>query len=169
MKIIIAIALVLLSWFVYTKVSGPVTPKSEITSGISTEIVGATVAVSPTVSSPVPSLSGAEAARRYFELIGAGKIPEAIAMMDSTLVPNDTVKQAYGVTYNAFQSVVVAAVTPQWQEEWKDGEEEYRVDLTIQVKPGADAGLWQSGKETRWVVVKKVDTMYRIIEIATGP
>jgi hypothetical protein len=119
----------------------------------------------------VPLPTGEDAIRTFISLINEQKIPEAIAMMDSNLISDDSTKQQYGVIFNAFASITVQKIGMELfgKDEWKEGEERYRVDLKIALKPQGQAGLWDEGINTRWITVMKQQGRFMIHDIATGP
>jgi len=145
--------------------------KPGISGGSST--VAPTLAASPssTVADSVPLPTGEDVIRSFVQLINDQKIPDAIAMMDNILVSSDSDKQQYGVTFNSFASISISKIGLETfdKENWKEGEERYRVDLMISLKPQGQSGLWDEGVNTRWITVMKKDGRFMIHDIATGP
>jgi len=136
------------------------------TSGIAS---GVKTTVTPTAGQEVPLPTGEDVIRLFFRLINDGEAAEAVGMMDENLVTSASDKQEYGVTFAGFSAVKVTAIEPSMEESWTEGIETYRVDLDISLKPEGQKTLWPEGPDTRWVSVKKVNGLFKIHEIATGP
>jgi len=144
----------------------PTTPSPFITSSPSST-------TSPESTVPLPT--GEDIIRTFFNLIDEGRIPEAIIMMSPKLVLDDSTRQAWGVHFNAIESMKVLAIEPFWQEEWTENKETYKVTLEASVaSEAANAPIpyygWQDNPNFRWVTIEKgEDDVWQIAEIATGP
>lgn len=118
---------------------------------------------------------GEDIVRLLFNLIGEGRIPEAIAMLDDSAVPNDSAKQAWGVQLNIFDSVAVKSIDPSNIGDETEGQETYKVVLDATIKPGSEKAVipnygWDKGENIRWVSIKKnSDGIWKILGIGTGP
>jgi len=150
---------------------GGVVKKSGISGGVSTVVPTQSDFSSSVISQTVPFPTGDDVIRTFVQLINEKKIPEAISMMDATLVPSDSAKQQYGVVFNSFSKNLIQEIGPEsfGKEEWGEGEERYRVDLQITKKPGSQENLWDEGLNTRWITVLKQQDRFMIHDIATGP
>jgi hypothetical protein len=110
--------------------------------------------------------------RTFFSLINEKRIPEAVGMLSPTVVPDDTVKQAWGVQFNNLKQVEVMDIKKQADLE---GEGEiYRVNLQVEVaSETASAPIpyygWSNGQNVRWISVVKENDLWKIMGIATGP
>jgi hypothetical protein len=142
-----------------------------ISGGGSTVAPTKSASPSPVISQDVPLPTGEDVIRSFIQLINEQKIPEAIAMMDETLITSDSVKQQYGVVFDSFSSIAISKIGLETfdKENWKEGEERYRVDLQISIKPENQKSLWDDGINTRWITVVKKEGRFKIHEINTGP
>jgi hypothetical protein len=123
----------------------------------------------------VPLPQGEDIVRSFFNLIGEGRIPEAVAMMDDSAVPSDSAKQAWGVQFNVFSSIAVKSIDPSnIGDEIKD-QKTYKVVLEVKIKPGSEKAVipnygWENGENIRWVSLKKDESgIWKILGIGTGP
>lgn len=116
--------------------------------------------------------------KSYLELflknIADKKIPEAIAMMTAKTVPDDAIKQAWGVQFAAFKKLVVKSIEPTLQESWTDNSEEYVVTLDVEMTPESANGPipyygYDMGINTRWVTMEKENGVWKVSGINTGP
>lgn len=87
--------------------------------------------------SQVPLPTGEDVVRIFFNLINEKRIPEAIGMMHSSMVPDDTSKQQWGVQFNSLASVSVKKIEPFHKKRWTLTKEVYKVVLKVKVKPEA--------------------------------
>ncbi|OGD84742.1 hypothetical protein A2165_03185 [Candidatus Curtissbacteria bacterium RBG_13_40_7] len=122
----------------------------------------------------VPLPTEEDIIRTFYNLINEGRPADAISMMTSFLVGNDTSKQAWGVQFNSFKSVKVLAIEPSMQEEWTSTKHTYKVTLDVQMKPEAQNAPipnygWENGQNIRWITLEKVENLFKIVVIATGP
>jgi len=95
-------------------------------------------------------------------------------MMSTSMVGDDSHKQAWGVNFNALKSVKVLKVKPAMKENWTDNNHEYEVTLDIKVSPeAANAPIpyygWENGSNIRWVEIVKENGLWKINSLATGP
>jgi hypothetical protein len=117
----------------------------------------------------VPLPSREDIIRTFFELINEKRIPEAIGMMSSKMVGDDSTKQTWGVMFNDFDSVKVVKV------ENSTGENEFQVELAVKVNPRAANSpipYYGYGDKTdiRFVSLVKSDQgLWKIDGISTGP
>ena len=112
--------------------------------------------------------------RTFFNLIGEGRASDAVGMMTQTSIGDDSSKQAWGVQFNAFKSVSVKKIEPSSQEEWIATRHTYKVTVDAQMKPEAASAPipnygWENGESIRWIPLEKVDGLWKIAGIATGP
>lgn len=110
----------------------------------------------------------------FFSLINERKIPEAIAMMSSTMIPDDSTKQAWGVQFNDIKSINVLKIEPSLSENWTDEKHTYKVTLEAYVSSdAANAPIpyygWQDNPNIRWVELIKEGTLWKINSLSTGP
>jgi hypothetical protein len=112
--------------------------------------------------------------RTFFNLIGEGRPADAISMMTQLAVGDDTSKQTWGVQFNSFKSVSVNKIEPSMQEEWTTTKHTYKVTLNVQMKPEAQGAPipnygWDNGLNIRWIPLEKINNLWKIAGIATGP
>lgn len=149
------------------------TPKSEIqeqaiTSPTSSPI--ASVATTPSETNIVPLPTGEDIIRTFFNLINEARIPEAVEMLSQTANPNDSTKQAWGVSFNSFKSVKIISIEPWDKSSWNTEQEVYKVVFNLQLKSGDFAYGWDGGQNTRWIeIAKKPASLWKINTLATGP
>jgi len=122
----------------------------------------------------VPLPQEEDVIRTFFNLIGEGRPADAISMMTQSTIGNDTSKQTWGVQFNSFKSVSVNKIEPSMQEEWTATKHTYKVTLNVQMKPEAQSAPipnygWDNGLNIRWIPLEKVDNLWEIAGVATGP
>jgi hypothetical protein len=123
----------------------------------------------------VPLPQGEDIVRSFFNLIEEGRIPEAVAMMDVSAVPNESAKQAWGVQLNVFSLIAVKSIEPSNIGDETEGQKTYKLVLDVSIKPGSEKAVipnygWENGENIRWVSLKKDESgMWKILGIGTGP
>lgn len=127
---------------------------------------GENVTAAPT-SAAVPAFKGEDIIKNFFTLIGEGKIEDAVGMMTPNAISSDSEKQAWGVQLNAFEKIDVKKIE-------SSGENTYKVTLDVEMKsesasPPIPFYGYDKGENIRWVSLEKVDNVWRVAEIATGP
>jgi hypothetical protein len=133
-----------------------------------------TTEISPTsVASTVSLPTEEDIIRTFFGLIDEARIPEAVAMMSVEAVPDDSYKQAWGVQFNALDSIKVSKIEPYGQENWSPSSHTYKVNLEVAVSENAaNAPIpyygWGNGDNLRWVEIVKEEDLWKINQIATG-
>jgi hypothetical protein len=154
--------------------SSPQTPTTTQTTSQPTaqEKTETTTAGSSAPTVPLPQEE--DIIRTFFNLIGEGRPTDAISMMTQSTIGNDTSKQTWGVQFNAFKSVSVDKIEPSMQEEWTTAKHTYKVTLNVQMKLEAQSAPipnygWDNGLNIRWIPLEKVDNLWKIAGIATGP
>lgn len=143
------------------------TPETSATSMVST---------TPTLESQstVPLPQETDIVRNFFNLINERRSSEAVAMMSDTINQNESQKQAWGVQLNALTSVKVLSIEPSLPDSWSDVTHVYKVTSEATVDPSS-AGApipyygWDNGINIRWVELQKVNNLWKISGLATGP
>lgn len=115
-----------------------------------------------------------EIIRTFFNLINEGKSVDAVSMMTQALIGDDALRQTWGVQFNSFKSVKVVEIEPSMQEEWTTTKHTYKVTLDVRMKPEAQSAPilnygWDNGLNIRWIPLQKVDNIWKIAGIYTGP
>jgi hypothetical protein len=116
-----------------------------------------------------------DVARLFFSLINEKRIPEAVAMLDVSAVPNESAKQAWGVQFDVFESVSVKSMEPSSMGDEPENQKTYKVVLDAKIKPGSgNAAIpnygWEDGENIRWVTIRQdSEGLWKIVTIGTGP
>ncbi len=127
------------------------------------------------VDAVIPAQQDIDVIDTFFNLIDRDRAGEAVDMMSTANIPNDGVKQAWAVNFNAIQSVGIKKITPTLESDWTEDRRIYQVILNLQMKPTATLALpipnygWDNGENTRWISLVKVEGKWYIDGIATGP
>lgn len=124
--------------------------------------------------STVPLPLDTDIIRSFFTLIETKRPSDAVTMMTSNIVNDDSQKQAWAVQFNAINSLNVISVEPSMKEEWTETKHSYKITLDVNMSPdSANAPIpyygWENGQNTRWVTLVKEGKMWRIEGLATGP
>lgn len=123
----------------------------------------------------VPLPTGEDIIRLFINLINEKKIPQAIAILDESIIPNEETKQLWGVNFNSLVSLTLKNIEPHSRAAWAEDTETYKVTLEVKVKPEASSAPipnygWNDGENTRWITLVKDDSgLWKISAIATGP
>jgi len=133
-----------------------------------------TVSVQPTKSDTVPIPTETDIIRTFIALINEHRAADAVAMLAPDQVKDDNNKQAWAVQFNAFSTLTVTSIEPALQEDWSDTRHEYKVVVDATMKPeSASAPIpyygWGNGSNTRWVMIVKSGTVWKISGVGTGP
>lgn len=145
-----------------------------VTQNTKTSVPTITEQTIPT-SAGVPLPTGQDIVRTFFNLINEKRIPEAVSMLDVSAVPNDSVKQAWGVQFNYISQVIVKSIEDYNKTGWTPTEQTYKVMLTMKMNPdSANAPIpyygYDNGDNIRWVTIRKNnENIWKIMGIATGP
>jgi hypothetical protein len=81
--------------------------------------------------------AGTDIINLFWQLIDERRIPEAVDMMSSAAVPDDSARQAYGVFFNDIKSVNVMSIEPYGVDTWTVDSQMYKVTLEIYVSSDA--------------------------------
>lgn len=110
----------------------------------------------------------------FFKLIDDDQISDAVMLMNPKILKDETLKQSWGVQLNAFDNVVLKSVEAYDQEEWKENRHKYMVIFDADMKAEtANESIpyfgYESGDNTRWIAIEKINGNWYINGIATGP
>jgi hypothetical protein len=177
-SLLVITATALIGFFVVTKKSVPqnsiITPT--VVSVSPTQTLTQIQEPTATVTKPVVPLPQEEdIIRAFFNLVNEKRIPDAIGMMASKSVSDESSKQAWGVQFNSLSGIQVISIEASNKEEWTNTEHIYRVDLTLRVSAdSANAPIpyygWNDGQNTRWIPIEKNESgLWKIVGLATGP
>jgi len=175
-KILFVVAIIVLP-FLFSGCGKKPATMEKVPEQTAQEETNANVAQNQEVSetSEVPLPQEEDIARLFFSLINEKRIPEAVAMLDVSAVPNDSAKQAWGVQFNIFNSVTVKSIAPSNVGDETESQKTYKVVLEANIKPGSEKAVipnygWENGENIRWVSLKKKsEGMWKILGIGTGP
>jgi hypothetical protein len=116
----------------------------------------------------VPLPQEEDTVRLFFNLIDEGRVTEAVMMMAPESINDDERKQAWGVQWSSFEDIRVVSLEPA-------AGSLYKVVLETKMKPGSENIQpmpyygFGNGQFTRWVELEKVNDMWKIRGLATGP
>lgn len=119
-------------------------------------------------SETVPLPQEEDVVRNFFNLINEGKVSDAVSMLLPSTISDESKKQAWGVQLNAFKKVTVKKIEPA-------GENTFKVTLDVEMKPDTVNAQpipyygWGNGEFVRWVALEKVNNIWKVVGIATGP
>jgi len=123
----------------------------------------------------VPLPQEEDIVRSFFNIIDEGRASDAVLMLNPNNISDDSIKQAWGVQFNAFESIKIDKIEPSNQADWSESKHIYRVSLNVKMKPEA-ANIqpipnygYDNGANIRWVEMEKVGNLWKINGIATGP
>ena len=125
--------------------------------------------------SSVPLPTGEDIVRNFFQLIDEKKITEAVMSMSKINTENDSTKQAWGVQFNAFESIKLKSIEAYDKPSWTSDQQEYKVNLSVQMKPEATSGSipnygFDNGDNNiRWIIINKENNLWKVQGIGTGP
>lgn len=176
-KILVSIMLALLAPFIFSgcvkkKIATEKIPeqtaqeKTNINAGQNQEVAE---------SEEVPLPQGGDIVRLFFNLLDEKRIPEAVAMMNPALYPDEASKQEYGVQFNIFDSISAKSVEPFSFGDETENEKTYKAVLQVKIKPGAAKNApipnygWENGENIRWICLEKIENVWKISCISTGP
>ena len=112
--------------------------------------------------------------RSFIQLIGEKRAADAINYLSPNLVGDENTKQAWGVQFNAINSIKILSLNPPNSQNLKDNRITFKVTLDVKMDPSsADTPIpyygWGDGENIRWITVEKTNNIWRIASIATGP
>jgi len=146
-------------------------PQREFALPISLPTIQPTAAV---VSTTPTASNSMDIVKTFLKNISEKKIAEAVAMMTTKVVPDDSTKQAWGVQYAAFKKLVVTSVEPSMPEEWSATGESYKVTMDVEMTPESASGPipyygYENGVNIRWITLDKEGGVWKVAGINTGP
>jgi hypothetical protein len=119
-------------------------------------------------------LDGKETVEAFLQAISDHKSSEAVGFMAPKAVNGDNQKQAWGVHFNAFKSLIVKSIEPSMAQDWTKSKETYKVTMDVEMKPESANGPipyygYEKGSNIRWISVEKTGDIWKVLGIATGP
>jgi len=134
-----------------------------------------TISSSPTAtSSSVPLLKEEDVIETFFNLINEKKIPDAINMMSLEMIGSESEKQSWGVHFNNIDKIIVKKISPSLEEDWTESKRTYKVLLDVKMNPNSSNAPiayygWDNGENIRFVEIKKINEVWKIASLNTGP
>lgn len=121
---------------------------------------------------PVPN--GLDVVSLFFNLINERRIDEAVGMMSAQNTNDDSIKQAWGVHFNAIKSLNVINIEPSNPDSWTASYQIYKTTLEAYVSSdAANAPIpyygWGDNPNIRWVALVKEGDFWKIDTLATSP
>lgn len=112
-----------------------------------------------------------EIIRNFANLIDEGKADEAASMMK---VNDETERKMWAEHFSMINYFKVKGIEKTNEGDWTEDRHQYKVILEVQMNPkSANAPIpyygWKNGENTRWITLEKVEGLWKIAEIATGP
>jgi len=89
--------------------------------------------------------------------------------LDAEALGNTGSQEMWRQNFSSLAGVSISSIEETNKEEWTGKFEEYKVVVSVNLKPGAPFMGWDEGNNTRWIPVKLVDGQWKIVELATGP
>jgi len=122
----------------------------------------------------VPLPQETEIINNFLNFIDEGKASDAVMMMSSSTINDDSTKQAYGVQYAAMTSVKVKKIEESSKSDWTDSWHQYMVTLDVVMDPGSANGPipyygYEQGENIRFLNLVKEDNRWKVEGLATGP
>lgn len=136
---------------------------------------GGKISVSSNQAVPLPQSE--DIVRTFAELIDEGKADEAARMMktsDASPLQANSELQAWAVQFASIKSFKLLKIEKANESEWTDTKHIYKIIVDVLTDPSsANAPIpyygWENGQNTRWLTLEKVDNLWKIAEISTGP
>ncbi len=112
--------------------------------------------------------SGQNVIRQFFSLVGNGDADSAVSLLKAETLGDDSSQEMWRNNLNSFTSASVMSIEESNKADWPGDFEQYKVMVSLQVKPGGQT-LWMDGANTFWISIVKTNSQWKIQEIATGP
>ncbi len=125
-------------------------------------------------SAIVPEPQEQDIIRNFFQLIAEKNISAAVLSMSSKNTSDDSVKQAWGVQFNDWNSVNVTSIEASMPTDWSESKHTYKVTMDVVIdSSAANAPIpyygYENGQNTRFIPIIKENSLWKIDGIATGP
>jgi len=122
----------------------------------------------------VPLPQETDIINNFLKFIDEGKASDAVMMMSSGTINDDSTKQAYGVQYAAMTSVKVKKIEESSKGDWTDTWHQYMVTLDVVMDPSSANGPipyygYEQGENIRFLNLVKEGNLWKIEGLATGP
>lgn len=113
--------------------------------------------------------NGKQVVDYFFSSLGSGEVDDAISLMSAEMLGSSATQSMWRSSFNSFAALQVASIDDWNPGEWTLDQQTYKVQFSLQLKPGTPESMWMDGSNTRWVTVKLINGSWKIAELATGP
>lgn len=127
-----------------------------------------------TENNTVPLPQETDIINNFLNFIDEGKASDAVMMMSSSTINDDSIKQAYGVQYAAMTSVKVKKIEESSRGDWTDSRHQYMITLDVVMDPSSASGPipyygYEQGENIRFLNLVKEGNQWKVEGLATGP
>jgi hypothetical protein len=127
-----------------------------------------------TLKTQVPLPQEEDTIRSFFNIIREHKSSDAVSMFVPNQVGSDSQKQAWAVMFNAFEQVNIKNIESSMPQEWTNDRHTYKVTMDVKMKPESKAAVipyygYENGINVRFIILEKINNLWKIGGIATGP
>jgi hypothetical protein len=125
-------------------------------------------------SAIVPEPQEQDIIRNFFQLIEEKDVSAAVLSMSSKNTSDDSVKQAWGVQFNDWNSVNITNIEASMPTEWSESRHTYKVTMDVVIdSSAANAPIpyygYENGQNIRFIPIVKENGLWKVDGIATGP
>lgn len=150
-----------------------VPPTPQRNSSPSAAVTG-TQSDTPTPTAEVKNTDGKSVVEKFLKAISDHKPTDAVMLMSTSAVGDDSQKQAWAVQLGAFKSLLVKSIEPSMPEEWTDNRQTYKVTMDVTMTPdSANMPIpyfgYDKGTNVRWISALNDVGGWKVTGIATGP
>ncbi len=129
---------------------------------------------STTTTSSTPLPKEEDLINTFFNLINEKRIPDAINMMTLEMIGSESEKQTWGVHFNNIDKIIVKNIEPSLEKDWTKSKKSYKVLLDVKMNPSSlNAPIpyygWDNGENLRFVEIRKINEVWQIASLNTGP
>lgn len=117
--------------------------------------------------SDTSQFTGRQIIEKFFSLVDSGDISSAITLLDSEALGDSASQEMWKNSLSCINSAEIKSIDESNKSDWPEDFEQYKVIVSVQVDSSGQT-LWSTGQETRWISLIKVNSQWKIQEIATG-
>jgi hypothetical protein len=110
-----------------------------------------------------------ETAAAFFAALDSGDAAGALALMAESRLENPDNRAMWEASFAAISSLHVLKMEGTFKEEWNAVRQYYVCTLDVTLEPGAQPGLWEEGKITRWITLTLENGRWAVDEISMNP
>jgi len=127
-----------------------------------------TINLSSSGTTELPA-NGRQVVDYFFSSLGSGQVDNALSLMDTEILGNSSTQSMWRDSFNSFDTLQVISIEDWNPGEWSIDQQTYKVQFSLQLKPGAPETMWMDGVNTRWATVRQAAGAWKISVLATGP